>query len=546
MPSAREIELAAQVRQLASRIEVMEQAERVREATLHDSLDFTRLALTAVRGIGVWTFDAASDRFYCDAAIAEVYGLDAAIAAAGILRADFLANVHPDDMAALRATMSGGLLRAGDLELEYRICHPDGSTRWVLSRGNTYFNERGEPVRRTGVGIDMTSQRLLEQQLRQSQKMEAVGQLTGGIAHDFNNLLGGIMGTLDIMAVRIGQQRHDDLGRYITMAQGAAKRAAALTHRLLAFSRRQTLAPTATGIDRLVAGMEELIRRTVGPQIGIEVAPMASPWPVLVDGNQLENALLNLCINSRDAMPDGGQIHIATDNVTLDVRQSASLGIPAGDDLCLRVSDTGAGMTPAVIAHAFDPFFTTKPMGQGTGLGLSMIYGFVRQSGGQVHIASTLGKGTTISLYLPRHAGSAAPLPEATEPAAMTSIAGGLTVMVVDDEPMMRMLVTEVLEELGHTPIQASDGAQALQMFGSETRIDLLITDVGLPGGLNGRQVADAARLARADLKVLFITGYAENAVMGNEALDAGMHLMTKPFSIDALKQRILELLAIS
>ena len=382
-----------------------------------------------------------------------------------------------------------------------------------------------------------------EEALRQSQKMEAVGQLTGGIAHDFNNLLAGISGSLELMQSRIGQGRLKDIDRYMSAAQGAAKRAAALTHRLLAFSRRQTLDPKPTDVNRLVAGMEELIRRTIGPQITLEVVAAGGLWSVLIDPSQLENALLNLCINARDAMPDGGRITIETANRWLDGAAARARDLEPGQYLSLCVSDTGTGMTPEVIAKAFDPFFTTKPIGQGTGLGLSMIYGFVRQSGGQVRIYSEVGIGTTMCLYLPRHYGSAEDPDLPPDFATVPRAEAGETVLVVDDEPTVRMLVTEVLEDLGYAAIEAADGASGLKVLQSDVRIDLLITDVGLPGGMNGRQMADAARVLRPALKVLFITGYAENAVVGNGPLDPGMHVLTKPFVIEVMASRIKDLI---
>jgi signal transduction histidine kinase/Arc/MetJ-type ribon-helix-helix transcriptional regulator len=514
-------------------------AEQEDETALHDSMDFARLALSAVSGVGVWTYEVSSDCFYCDSGISELYGIDPVQAAAGIKRPDFLVNVHSDDLAALRKTMAGGLVHSGDLELEYRIIHPDGSTRWVLSRGHTYFSSAGEPVRRTGVGIDMTAQRLLEQQLRQSQKMEAVGQLTGGLAHDFNNLLTGIIGSLEMIRLRVGQNRTGELDRYLDAAQGASRRAAALTHRLLAFSRRQTLEPSPTDVDRLITGMLELIRSTIGPAIDVQAYSEANLWLTQVDPNQLENALLNLCINARDAMALGGTLTIRTTNSRLSTKPAAELELPAGDYLTLSVSDTGSGMSNDVIAHAFDPFFTTKPMGEGTGLGLSMIYGFVRQSGGSVHIHSQQEVGTTMTLYLPRSrvevSATDTPFAIATPPSA----GQGETVLVIDDEPTVRMLITEVLESLGYTALEAADGATGLQVLQSNRYIDLLVTDVGLPGGINGRQVADAGRSLRPDLKVLFITGYAHNALDWEEQLEPGMHLLTKPFSMDELTNRI-------
>jgi len=387
---------------------------------------------------------------------------------------------------------------------------------------------------------------LVEETLRQSQKMEAIGQLTGGIAHDFNNLLTGITGSLELLKVRLAQGRLTDFDRYITAAQGAAKRAAALTHRLLAFSRRQTLAPKPTDVNRLVIGMEEMIRRTAGPEIAVEVVAAGGLWATLIDPNQLENALLNLCINAHDAMPGGGRLTIETGNRWLDARAAHDRDVPPGQYVTLCVSDTGPGMTPEVIRRAFDPFFTTKPIGMGTGLGLSMVYGFVRQSGGQARIYSEPGQGTMVCLYLPRHFGGTEIVEESADLVGAPRAGQGETVLVVDDEPTVRMLVSDVLEDLGYTAIEAADGAAGLHVLQSDARIDLLVTDVGLPGGMNGRQVADAGRALRPDLKVLFITGYAENAMLSHGHLDPGMHVMTKPFAMDALASRIKDLITAS
>ncbi|MEQ7154837.1 ATP-binding protein [Brevundimonas aurifodinae] len=383
-----------------------------------------------------------------------------------------------------------------------------------------------------------------EEALRQSQKMEAIGQLTGGIAHDFNNLLAGISGSLELIEKRMAEGRLAGMDRYIQAAQGASRRAATLTQRLLAFSRRQTLDPKPTDVNRLVAGMEDLIRRSVGPDVRVEVEAAAGLWATHIDPSQLENALLNLCINSRDAMaPNGGRLTIRTYNVALDSSEARLRDLPPGDYVKLSVTDTGGGMTPEIASKAFDPFFTTKPIGQGTGLGLSMIHGFMRQSGGQVRIETEPGQGTTITLALPRWTGS-----DATEdaPVAETVVeeqGQGETVLVIDDEETVRMLVVEVLEDAGYVALQAADGPAGLAIVNSDTRIDLLISDVGLPGGMNGRQVADAARTARPGLKVLFITGYAENAVVAGDTLEPWMAVMTKPFQVAALGTRIREMI---
>lgn len=390
---------------------------------------------------------------------------------------------------------------------------------------------------------EISERERVEDVLRQSQKMEAVGQLTGGLAHDFNNLLTGIIGALELLDSRIAQGRFKEVGRYVGLARDAANRAAALTHRLLAFSRRQTLDPKTTDVNRLMNGMEELIRRTVGPSVELRMIAADDLWSTLVDPSQLENALLNLCLNARDAMPDGGRLTVETANRVIDRRVAQMYDLPEGRYVTLCVSDTGTGMPPNVIAKAFDPFFTTKPLGMGTGLGLSMIYGFTRQSGGQVRIHSEVGRGSNISVYLPRHGGDLAPMQIAPELVDAPRAESGQTVLVVDDERTVRLLVTEVLEDLGYRAIEAADGAGGLLILQSDVRVDLLVTDVGLPGGINGRQVADAARVTRPELKVLFITGYAENAVLDHGHLEPGMHVLTKPFAMEALASRISSLI---
>ena len=387
--------------------------------------------------------------------------------------------------------------------------------------------------------------RVAENALSHAQKMEAVGQLTGGIAHDFNNLLAGISGSLELLQTRLAQGRVGEADRYIKAAQGAARRAAALTQRLLAFSRRQTLDPRPTDINKLVAGMEDLVRRSVGPGVEVEVVGAGGLWLTEVDSSQLENSLLNLCVNARDAMmPDGGRLTIETANKWLDERAARERDLSPGQYVSLCVTDTGVGMASDVIARAFDPFYTTKPLGQGTGLGLSMVYGFVRQSGGQVRIYSELGSGTTVCLYLPRLSGAARELDELKVSAERVEGGDGETVLVIDDEPTIRMLIADELTEHGYKVIEAEGASTGLRILESDMRIDLLITDVGLPGGINGRQVADAARVGRPELKVLFITGFAENAVVGNGHLAQGMAVLTKPLVLTALSNKIRELIA--
>ncbi|MFM6828967.1 MAG: PAS domain-containing protein [Novosphingobium sp.] len=459
-----------------------------------------------------------------------------------IVGKDHTAFAHPDERAATTAAYATA--RAGPLrQYKSRLRHKDGSYRWF----SWVAAADGDQVYASGrhITAEQEAQEALERaedQLRQSQKMEAVGQLTGGLAHDFNNLLAAISGSLELMQTRLAQGRAPEIGRYIGIAEQATKRASALTHRLLAFSRRQTLDPRPTDINRLIVGLDDLLRRSVGPTVELEVVGAGGLWTTLVDPNQLENAILNLCINARDAMPDGGRITIETANKWLDSKAASERELPPGQYVSLCVTDTGTGMAPDIIERVFDPFFTTKPLGEGTGLGLSMIYGFARQSGGQVRIYSEVGEGTTMCLYLPRSDQPILPDDLRTADHRSDGAADGSRVLVVDDEPAVRAVVADVLGELGYDVLEAADGPAGLDILRSGERVDLLISDVGLPKGMNGRQLADAARVDRPELKVLFITGYAENAVVGNGQLEPGMHVLTKPFALDTLASKIRDL----
>ncbi|MDU9405613.1 PAS domain-containing protein [Pseudomonas sp. zfem004] len=382
-----------------------------------------------------------------------------------------------------------------------------------------------------------------EEALRQAQKMEAVGQLTGGIAHDFNNLLASILGAQELVRQRLEQSRPDEIPGLLDTASNSARSAAALVHRLLAFSRRQTLMPQATAVGALVQTMEELIRRSVGPAIQLSVHCADDLWPTFIDPPQLESALLNLCINARDALPAGGLIDIHCANQLLDEECAAQLDLPAGDYLCLSVRDNGRGMPLEVAERAIDPFFTTKPLGQGTGLGLSMAYGFVRQSGGQLLIHSTLGVGTLVELFLPRH--FTAPLVcEQRIKTADQVRQQGSTILLVEDQTALRLVIGEVLEEFGHQVHSVENGAQALEAMAHGLLPDLLISDIGLPGGQNGRQVAEACRARHADLPVLFITGYDESAALSDGVLPPRTAVLLKPFELGDIADKVAELLA--
>jgi PAS domain S-box-containing protein len=378
----------------------------------------------------------------------------------------------------------------------------------------------------------------MEQALRQSQKMEAIGQLTGGIAHDFNNMLAVVMGSLDLLGRRIGDM-DARAKRYADAAMEGAKRAASLTQRLLAFSRQQPLQPESLDPNRLVAGMSDMLRHSIGADIRLETVLTAGPWRIHVDPNQLESVILNLAVNARDAMPKGGRLTIETQNTHLDARYvAAEMGVPAGQYVLIAVTDTGDGMTADVIAKAFDPFFTTKDIGRGTGLGLSQVYGFVKQSGGHVKIYSEPGQGTTVKIYLPRGTEHDAGL---TDDAGVVEILPGEArevVLVVDDEPTVRQFSVDALTELGYGVLEADSAAAALRLLQAHPEIALLFTDIVMPD-TNGRQLADAARQVRPALKVLYTTGYTRNAVVHNGVVDAGVELIGKPFTIDELAARL-------
>ncbi len=563
---------------------------------VRDSEARLRLALEAGE-LGSWDIDLLSGAVTRTPRHDQIFGYPGLLPAwdAKIL----LDHVVPED----RDEVAGGFRQAVDSGTEWHFeCRirraGDGKVRWIEGRGRPYgMLGNNPPTRLLGVVADITERKLaeetlfqtnemletrvaqrtfeltertreltesaralteanarleaeaeereqVEEALRQSQKMEAVGQLTGGLAHDFNNLLQGIFGSLELVRMRADQGRIGELGRYIETAMNSAHRAATLTQRLLAFSRRQTLDPKPTNLNRLAGGMEELLRRTVGPGIQIETSFAAEPWPTLCDPHQLESALLSLVLNARDAMPDGGQLLIETVNTVLRDRRGAPReqppqNVPPGEYVALSVADNGTGMAPEVSLRAFDPFFTTKPLGQGTGLGLSMLYGFIQQSGGHVRLRSELGQGTTVTIYLPRHAEAVeANVEEGTATRSPVALGCGV-VLLVEDERDVRMAVSDVLTDLGYAVLEAESGRAGLIIADSGVRIDLLLTDVGLPGGMNGRQLADAARQRRPDLKVLFITGYADAMAVGNGHMEQGMQVMTKPFALETLAARV-------
>lgn len=538
---------------------------RAAEAERDRALALLRMFTEAVPGV-VYAKDRQGRMLVANRGLSEVIGKPAE-SYLGRTDAEFLedaeqARIIMETDQRIMSTATGEVI-------EEHVTRLDGTVGTWLSTKAPLFDDSGVVIGLIGSSVDVTARKnaetaiqemnkTLEQRiqgaiqeredaesaLRQSQKMEAVGQLTGGIAHDFNNLLTGISGCLEAIQSRLDQGRFTDLERYVSVAQGVVQRGASLTHRLLAFSRRQVLEAKPTNVNALITEMEEFISRSVGPSIELSIQKAADLWPAHIDAGQLENALLNLCINARDAMADGGQITIAASNVCVGKGQAAQLDLPEGSYLCISVTDTGVGMTAATLSKVFEPFFTTKPVGQGTGLGLSMVYGFARQSGGQVHITSALGQGTTVTLYLPRFEGSLAHTPSPTSAPPLPKSYQDLTVLIVEDDAAIRMLLTEVVQALGCTIIEATDSMAGARILESELRLDLLIADIGLPGGKNGREMVEPCRKNRPNLKILFVTGYAEDAT--NEHIGRGkdIKLLAKPFSLDTLKRLLRELIA--
>jgi len=521
------------------------------------------LSAGAILGTWIWALD--TDHFELDTGFSQAMGLDPEQPASDLTLEMIVSNVHPSDRPALMEEINRAISERAAIAFQFRVRQADGQYHWIETNGRL---EGTSPRIFAGVLMDLDERRailaerdrataelfhlnqtleqrvaeqtskLMEQEeaLRQAQKMEAVGQLTGGLAHDFNNLLTAIAGSLELITSRLDEGRTDEAHRFVEAALASTERAATVTQRLLAFSRRQSLLPAPTDVPALVRGMEDLVRRAIGPQVSVTTRFATDMWPAMVDGNQLENALLNICLNARDAMPDGGLIEIEAGNETFD---AGTEHLAAGAYVKLSVRDSGSGMTPEQLAKAFDPYFTTKPSGKGTGLGLSMVYGFARQTGGAALIRSQLGKGTTVELFLPRSeqavetAGPPAGLADAPE-------GSGATILVVDDEVLVRMVVAESLTDAGFKVLEAGTARDGLALLEAHPEISALLTDVGLPGGMTGRELARAARDAHPDLGIMFMTGYDDEASSG-PAL-AGAEVLLKPFAFDVMVRRMVEL----
>lgn len=470
---------------------------------------------------------------YLSPPINEIFGIDrtAALDDPKLL----LDRIHSDDRAGFVASIAEAARKFANWSQEFRIIRPGGELRWLRSQAQPYRQASGEAAW-DGIVIDITEHRRRDEQLHHAQKMEAVGQLTGGVAHDFNNLLTVILGNAEML--REALPADSRLKRLADMTARAAERGAELTRRLLAFSRKQALQPKLVDVCLLVRQMESLLRRALGEQVEIALVLAHDLWLTKIDPAQLEAAILNLAVNARDAMPDGGKLTIEVANVEIDADYaSRNEGVAPGCYVMIAVSDTGTGMSPEVAVRAFDPFFTTKEVGKGSGLGLSMVYGFIKQSSGHVKVYSEPGHGTTVKLYLPRSTDAA---PAEVPVARQRTVTGGReTILMVEDDDLVRAHVGGLLGELGYDVLVARNGPEALEALRRNPTVDLIFSDVVMPGGMNGRQLAEAARRHRPGLKVLYTSGYTDNAIVHNGMLDPGIELLSKPYTREALALRL-------
>jgi PAS domain S-box-containing protein len=512
-------------------------AAKVAALAAQESAERLRVLSLATKD-AIWDFDAVSRAFWLSDGFRELLGFGRGD---GEMTAELLIDsVHPDDRDRMLARIRNAIAGSGEgWSDSYRIRRRNGSYLHVVDRGFLVREPDGKLMRIVGGITDISERLLLEEQLRQSQRLESLGQLTGGVAHDFNNLLGVISGNLELVNETLDSR--PDLQEMLGAALRATERGATLTRSMLAFARQQPLDPRAVDPNGIVREMLTLLRRTLAENIEIKFVP-GSTWECDVDTGQLQNALLNLAVNARDAMPDGGRLTLETADATLDEDYAAdNAEVTAGDYLMLAVSDTGSGMPPDIVTRIFEPFFTTKEVGKGTGLGLSMVYGFAKQSLGHLKVYSEVGEGTTVRLYLPRSGGNAEP--SAAEAIVSNRRGRGETILVVEDDDDMRIMTSGLLRSLGYSVLAADAAPAALDILGQSRTIDLLLTDVILPGLMNGRRLADEALRLRPNLKVVYMSGYTENAILHHGRLDPGVHLLQKPFLKRELSSKLREIL---
>jgi signal transduction histidine kinase len=538
---------------------ISERRRQEAEDAYHADNERVRLALNAGALLGSFVWDVKANTLSGDERFARTFSFPSEQNLTD-LPADLAGSrVHPDDRSWVKEQVDKSVSTGVPFNAEYRVLRPDGSYLWVQASGCCEFNEQGEPFRFPGVLIDIHERKMAEEsllkftrnleqrvadevearlaaeeQLRQSQKLEAIGGLTGGVAHDFNNLLQVIAGNLHLLA------RHEpdnaNVQRRVTASIAAVERGAKLSSQLLAFARRQPLSPAVCNPQQIFEGVGELLQRALGETIQIEVDVPEDSWNINVDRNQLENAILNLAINARDAMQGEGTIELSAENVTLDRKFCAGKGLIPGDFVRVAVADTGAGMTPEVLEQAFEPFFTTKADGQGTGLGLSMVFGFVKQSGGHIDISSVVGQGTRVQLFFPR---SLRALPDESTLRDSAGRGGHETILVVEDNEAVRSTAVELLREEGYQVLTAANGDQAMQMLLEGVTVDLIFTDVVMPGLIKSSDLAAWAKVQKPPVTVLFTSGHTRDIISRNHQLSPDTFLLTKPYGPQALTQMI-------